>query len=124
MFVQCQYLLSCSQIPLTGATARVRFLDVSVRPGNIDTDPELRNFILADHLQMTLLDFFTDNTTTSHRYYGILEIIIAGRLNQSLVDIILLLLCIIDVLVMVMHLAVPLTCKQYANVHTILKETE
>lgn len=66
-------------MPLTGHTARVRFLDSSVRPGNVDT-PELRDFITADHIQLRMLDFFTNNTTSQHRYYDIVEIIIAARL--------------------------------------------
>ena len=68
-----------SQIPLTDQTARVRFLDPAVRPGAYDTSPGLRNFILADHIKLTMLDFFTDNTTDQHRYYDIVEITVAAR---------------------------------------------
>ena len=57
----------------------MRFLDPAVRPGAYDTSPGLRNFILADHIKLTMLDFFTDNTTDQHRYYDIVEITVAAR---------------------------------------------
>ena len=49
-------------------------------PGSSDlSSPELRELVLADHVQLRLVDFFTTNTTEQHRYYSISEIIVAGR---------------------------------------------
>lgn len=69
----------CRRTPITDFTARVRFLNPEVRPGDINNDAKLQDFVTADHLQISLLDYFTDNTTASHRYYDIVEITVAAR---------------------------------------------
>ena len=68
-----------SRTPITDFTARLRFLNPQVRPGDINNDAGLQDFVTADHLQISLLDFFTDNTTANHRYYDIVEITVAAR---------------------------------------------
>lgn len=75
------YNLTRRQAQGTGVVARVRFVNVDSRPesSDIDSSPKLREFILADHVRLNLVDFFTTNTTAKHRYYSISEIIVAGR---------------------------------------------
>ena len=76
----CNYSDLHRQEQGTDLTARIRFLNENSRPGSSDLNsPELREFVLADHVQLRLVDFFTTNTTERHRYYSISEIIVAGR---------------------------------------------
>lgn len=67
-----------SQFPTTGNTVRVRFIDGS--RGVLDSSNELlQNFILSEGLRIRLIDYFTDNTTSQHRYYGIADFTVAAR---------------------------------------------
>ncbi len=59
-------------------TARVRLNDGS--RGELDDSNEvLLNFALADHIRLRLIDYYTMNTTSQHRYYGISDITVAAR---------------------------------------------
>ena len=68
-----------SQTPTYGVDVRTRLLDPQTRPFDLNSSPELREFILSSHLQLRLVDLFTDNTSPQHQYYNILEITVAAR---------------------------------------------
>jgi hypothetical protein len=40
---------------------------------------EFRTFILATHLRLRLVDYFTESTSLEHQYYAIQEIAVAAR---------------------------------------------
>lgn len=67
------------QLPTASADVRTRLLDQDVRNFDLNTSPELRQFILASHLRLKLVDYFTDSTTAEHQYYSILETTVAAR---------------------------------------------
>ena len=67
------------QMPTYGVDVRTRLLDPQTRPFDLNTSPELRNFILSSHLRLRLVDLFTENTSSGHEYYNILEITVAAR---------------------------------------------
>ena len=66
-------------MPTYGVDVRTRLLDPQTRPFDLNTSPELRNFILSSHLRLRLVDLFTENTSSGHEYYNILEITVAAR---------------------------------------------
>ena len=72
----------CSQTPTSGLTITVRFADGSRGP-LISSNPELQDFILADHVRLQLIDYFTMNTTAEHRYYALRDITVAGRYSNN-----------------------------------------
>lgn len=83
IYGSCGECMLCSpslrQTPTFNADVRTRLLDQEVRPFDLNTSPDLREFILASHLRLRLVDFFVESTTLPHRYYSILEITVAAR---------------------------------------------
>ena len=71
--------LFCSQSPTFNGNVRFRFIDQSTRNFDLNTSPEFRNFILASHLRLRLIDYFTESTSLQHRYYSIQELAVAAR---------------------------------------------
>ncbi len=67
-----------SQIPTSGRTITIRFADGSRGLLN-SANTELLDFILADHIRLRLVDYFTTNTTSDHRYYALKDITVAAR---------------------------------------------
>ena len=67
------------QLPTFNGDVRTRLLDQSQRRFDLNTSPELRQFILGSHLRLRLVDYFTTSTTLQHQYFSILEITIAAR---------------------------------------------
>ena len=62
---------------------RFRFVNQAVRNFALDTSPEFRDFVLASHLRLRLVDYFTTLTSLEHRYYSIQEIAVAARSVRS-----------------------------------------
>lgn len=76
---ECLSSLLCSQLPTSNGNLRFRFINQATRNFNLDTSPEFRDFILASHLRLRLVDYFTQSTSVEHRYYAIQEISVAAR---------------------------------------------
>ena len=81
---RCMYhlLILCfnyRQLPTFNGDVRTRLLDQSQRRFDLNTSPELRQFILGSHLRLRLVDYFTTSTTLQHQYFSILEITTAAR---------------------------------------------
>lgn len=72
------------QTPTFNGDVRTLLLSSIVRNFDLDTSPELREFILASHLRLRLVDYFNESTTPLHRYYSILEVAVAARYLPSL----------------------------------------
>ena len=68
------------QTPTFNGDVRTHFLN-QARTSNVDlnTSPELRQFILASHFRLRFIDFFESSTTVAHRYYSILEATVVAR---------------------------------------------
>ena len=67
------------QLPTFNADVRTSLLNTFIRDFDLNTSPELREFILASHLRLRLIDYFNESTTPLHLYYSILEITVAAR---------------------------------------------
>lgn len=65
-----------------GVTAQLKFTDGT--RGSLQTSNTLlSNFVLSDGIRLRLIDYFTLNTTAQHRYYGISDITVLGRLEMN-----------------------------------------
>jgi len=67
------------QSPTFSADVRTRLLDPQTRRFDLNTSPELREFLLGSHLRLRLVDFFNESATPLHLYYSILEVTVAAR---------------------------------------------